>query len=99
MGPRWVASAAAVAVLAGSGWVAHRPAQACPRGYFAREVRVEHQRLESDPRPGVGPVVVPNTWPEDMPAGSPPDRRYVAAVVCVRPLTSAEMHSEPYTNR
>lgn len=68
----------------------------CPRGYLAREVRIEHQRLESDPR--VGSVVVPNPWPEDMPAGAAVDRRYVVAVACVRPLTPAERAAEPYTD-
>ena len=70
----------------------------CPRRYVAREVRLEHQRLESDPRPGRSPVVVPNTWSEDMPVGAPVDRRYVVALACVRPLTTSERAGEPYTD-
>lgn len=93
---RWVAVGVAVGTAAGA-VVAHRPASVqCPRGFYPREVRVEHQRLESDPRGG--PVVVPNTWPEDMPVGAAPDRRYVVALVCVRPPSTAERHSEPYTD-
>ena len=69
----------------------------CPNPYFAREVRIEHQRLESDPRPERNPVVVANTWPEDQADGAV-DRRYTVAVVCVRTLTDAEYRSEPYTD-
>jgi hypothetical protein len=68
----------------------------CPAGYFPKEVRLEHQRLESDPRPDVDPVVTPNTWPEDN-AGAV-DRRYTVALACVRQLTREERDSEPYTD-
>lgn len=75
---------------------AHRNPAPCPSGYVQREVRIEHQRLESDPRPGRSPVVVPNTWPEDN--NGAVDRRYLVALTCVRHLTPAERNSEPYTD-
>ena len=66
---------------------AHRNPGPCPTGYVQREVRIEHQRLESDPRPGGSPVVVPNTWPEDN--NGAVDRRYLVALTCVRPVSCA----------
>lgn len=80
---------------------AHQPPgpQPCPTGYLAREVRLDHQRLEPDPRPDRSPVVVHNTWPEDTAPGTPPDRRYVVALACVRPLTPTELDTEPYTDQ
>jgi len=85
---------AAAAGLA-CGLAARPPAPMCPAGYLPREVRIDHQRLEPDP--AGQPVVIPNTWPEDASPGSPPDRRYVAAITCVRPLTAHEITSHPYT--
>lgn len=98
---RAVATATALTIAATAAGTAiavtaHRNPPPCPGGYFLREVRLEHQRLESDPRPGRGPVVVPNTWPEDN--NGQTDRRYAVALACVRPVTPAERHSEPYTD-
>lgn len=67
----------------------------CPTGYLPREVRIEHQRLEAG-LPREGPVVTPNAWPEDNDGLL--DRRYVVALVCVRPVTDAERNTEPYTD-
>lgn len=63
-------------------------AQACPAGYFRADVRVPGQRIET----GLDPVTHaerPEVVQND-PAASPPDRRWVAASVCVRPWTAAE---------
>ena len=54
----------------------------CPKGFFPREVRVPGQRLESDPRPSLNPVVIQNNEPGDI--------RYVVALTCVRPWNNAE---------
>jgi hypothetical protein len=91
-----VASIATAGILYGSlGSDRARHGLRCPTGYLPREVRIEHQRLEAG-LPNQGPVVTPNTWPEDN-AGRD-DRRYLVALVCVRPVTDAERHSEPYTD-
>ena len=68
-----------------------RPAPAapsCPAGYFRADVRIGGQRLET----GLDPVTHAEQLEvtQNAPAASPPDRRYVAASVCVRPLTAAE---------
>lgn len=66
------------AVLAGySAGAWHRPTPC-----LWREVTITGQRLEPD-RLG-RPVVIPNN--------DPTDPRYVAARVCLRPLTSAEVN-------
>jgi hypothetical protein len=83
-------STAAVAL----GAVGNRHSLRCPDGYFPRKVRIEHQRLENDPLRG--PVVTPNAWPEDNDGRL--DRRYLVALVCVRPLTDTERNTEPYTD-
>lgn len=56
----------------------------CPRGYVERDVRAYGQRLESDPRPALNPVLVQNDW-ED-----PDDHRFVVLRACVRPLSNDE---------
>ncbi len=93
-----VASIATAAILYGSlGSDRARHGQRCPTGYLERpvEVRIEHQRLEAG-LPGEGPVVTPNAWPEDNDGRD--DRRYLVALVCVRPVTDAERNTEPYTD-
>lgn len=98
-----VLAAIASVLFAGAAAARHTattsPAVGCPAGYYVREVRLEHQRLESDPDPDHSPVVIPNTWPEDAAPGTPPDRRYTIALACVRPLTTRERDSEPYTDK
>ena len=75
----------AAMTVANLGAAAHKPLRAVLlTGHAARDVRIYGQRLESDPRPGVSPVVVQNNW-ED--AG---DKRFVVARQCVRPLTNSE---------
>jgi hypothetical protein len=85
------------ALVAGlTGWTVGHGQGPCGRGWYEREVRIEHSRLEADPRPWLSPVVVANAWPEDN--GGQLDRRYVVARACVRPVTDAERNSEPYTD-
>jgi len=90
----WLAAAAIPPANAG-----RRQDTVCPPGYLPREVRIDHQRLEPDPDASLSPVVVPNPWPEDMPPTAAPDRRYLVALACVRPLTSTEINQPPYARK
>ena len=61
----------------------------CQAGYFQRDVRIYGQRLELgiDPKTHLSDV---QTVTQNDPAADPPDRRYIVAQVCVRPLKNAE---------